>query len=233
MLNQSLCAILTYNTQATFTGRIHMIASFLPFSDTETAVVLHKFFLDYQDRLHLNLDLSPDIHRYLAHIDLEAVDDGSMFSKLAKKHHNPQLSARSLDKAMERRKVKLTNEYKDTHELVSEDTNKRPLEKYRLKFLPNLDDIVVHKIEEEEDEKEKERLTMEKLAAEKLEKEKQAKKKQEKKKKKQERERLEREKLVKRKLEVEKMVRENLEKEKQAKEKQEQEKLAKEKREIE
>jgi hypothetical protein len=158
MLNQSLCAILTYNTQATFTGRIHMIASFLPFSDTETAVVLHKFFLDYQDRLHLDLDLSPDIHRYLAHIDLEAVDDGSMFSKLAKKHHNPQLSARSLDKAMERKKVKLTNEYKDTHELVSEDTNKRPLEKYRLKFLPNLDDIVVHKIEEEEDGKEKERL---------------------------------------------------------------------------
>lgn len=70
---------------------------------------------------------------------------------MANKHYNEELGARSLLEALDTIQDKLVKEYHDTDELVSEETNKGPLQRYIVRLVPDTNggyDVGVYKDQE-------------------------------------------------------------------------------------
>lgn len=121
---------------------------FLPFSQTEAAVVFHKFFLDYQDRKRADIDLREDVNQHIGHIDVGLYQDGDFSSCIAEKYYDPATGARSLRNAVDVVEMRLTKEYVRQEGLVTEAMNEKPLQKYMVRTLQqgNRDfDIAVHR----------------------------------------------------------------------------------------
>ena len=76
------------------TGRISCFVPFMPFSDTEAAVVAHKYILELASRVRGPVDLARE--ELVANIELNVVDDGDMCMHLSKKGYKPSVGARSL-----------------------------------------------------------------------------------------------------------------------------------------
>jgi ATP-dependent Clp protease ATP-binding subunit ClpA len=115
---------------APLTGRTHILVPFLCFFHSEAAVVLHKFVLEVQDQVRKPIDLREDVKRYIGHFNLNLIEDGEFCMKLAEQHYHHELGARSLLGVRDLMQDRLTKEYTNTDELVSEDINNGPLKRF-------------------------------------------------------------------------------------------------------
>lgn len=139
-LQRALRKELIRRFEAPFVGRINLIAPFFPFSDGETAVVFHKFFLDLFTELRRAINLHPDEKRYIAHLHLALEDDGNVCSEIGKAYYHEELGARSLQRAALDIKRKTVKEYCSVDALVEEKTNKGPLNRYAVKLPKDAED---------------------------------------------------------------------------------------------
>lgn len=113
---------------------------FLPFSRAEAAAVSHKFFMEFQDRKRLKIDLREDVNRHIAHIDLHMDNDGEFCSHVASRYYDEDSGAMSVLKAIDLLEVKLTQAYVRPKGLVTELTNELPLQRYNVRLVPQGDD---------------------------------------------------------------------------------------------
>ncbi|KAF1975133.1 P-loop containing nucleoside triphosphate hydrolase protein [Bimuria novae-zelandiae CBS 107.79] len=95
---------------APLAGRTRLIVPFLPFSHGEAAVVFHKFFMEYQDRVRAAIDLREGFMRHINHIDLNIYEDGDFSSKVVKKYYDPATGARGVRRAVDVVEANLTEE---------------------------------------------------------------------------------------------------------------------------
>ncbi|KAF1999400.1 P-loop containing nucleoside triphosphate hydrolase protein [Amniculicola lignicola CBS 123094] len=139
---------------APFTGRTRLMVPFLPFSHGESAVVLHKFLLQHQDRVRKPIDLRDDVKHYIGHIRLGIEQDGKFCSQVSEKYYRKGLGARSFLRAVDEVQDRLTAEYTNSDDLVTEDTNEGPLQSYVARLIKKGNesyDVGVFKEEVEED----------------------------------------------------------------------------------
>ncbi|KAK8213733.1 P-loop containing nucleoside triphosphate hydrolase protein [Phyllosticta capitalensis] len=120
--------------KAPFTGRIRMIAPFFPFSPNEQAVVSHKFLLELFDDVRRDIDLHPDVKRYIGHVHLSVQKATKICQHLSEENYDKDLGARSYFSSMEDLKTKLCDVYTDVEEVVTEDINGGPLRKLTMRL---------------------------------------------------------------------------------------------------
>ncbi|KAK8195606.1 P-loop containing nucleoside triphosphate hydrolase protein [Phyllosticta capitalensis] len=120
--------------KAPFTGRIRTIAPFFPFSPNEQAVVSHKFLLELFDDVRRDIDLHPDVKRYIGHVHLSVQKATKICQHLSEENYDKDLGARSYFSSMEDLKTKLCDVYTDVEEVVTEDINGGPLRKLTMRL---------------------------------------------------------------------------------------------------
>ncbi|KAF2146737.1 uncharacterized protein K452DRAFT_323839 [Aplosporella prunicola CBS 121167] len=121
---------------APFTGRINVVVPFLPFNETECAIVTHKFLLDFVDEVRQDIEIRPDVKRYVGHCHFDIGDGTDLVRHIAKTSYTPELGARSLRQAVNNVKLKFILAYlnDDGGKLITDETNESPLQR----FVPRL-----------------------------------------------------------------------------------------------
>ena len=132
---------------APLTGRITHVVPFLPFTETEQAVVAYKFMrgIWLKVRNPINID-SGDLKR---HAFLHFVDDGKIALHLAKKEYEIDLGARSLASAVVQDVRRVFRKAFDQHNSeIADEMNHGPLENYEIRLANELegDSVVVERV---------------------------------------------------------------------------------------
>jgi hypothetical protein len=127
--------------QAPFTGRINLIVSFLPFTPSECAVVLHKFILGFATNIRQPVDMRPEVKRLVGHCRLLLAEEGKVCSNLVDTYYNQDLGARSLANAVNEVENEFSDEYTNMDELISEDLNTGPLQHFIVRRIKVADDV--------------------------------------------------------------------------------------------
>ena len=109
---------------------------FLPFSHAEASVVSHKFFMEFQERKRLDIDLRKGVNRHIGHLDIRIDNDGEFCSHVASCYYDQDSGARSVLKAIDTLEVKLTQAYARSRELVTEKTNEEAWQNYLVRLVP-------------------------------------------------------------------------------------------------
>ncbi|KAL8887657.1 MAG: hypothetical protein Q9192_006291 [Flavoplaca navasiana] len=114
---------------APLTGRLSAIIPFLPFSKEERAVTTYKFMRKLFNETRK--PISVEAKHLARHLYLNFVDDGPLASFIAEKYYSPELSARSLLKAVNTQIChKLTNAFLAQKEEMSDFMNWRAWDCY-------------------------------------------------------------------------------------------------------
>lgn len=115
---------------------------FVPFSAGEAAVVAHKFVLLLKNRVRRPIDM--DKRCSLGHIDLVVKRDGEICAHLAKEGYEMQFGARSIARAVkETIEAEVMRKYYGRSELIEDDNNNGPLERYVVELHRDKDGEVI------------------------------------------------------------------------------------------
>ncbi|KAI9687019.1 MAG: hypothetical protein M1822_002429 [Bathelium mastoideum] len=108
------------NHGSPITGRISAFVPFLPFSEGEQAVIIHRHLLDLGRSIRSPISLTPSSERLIGNIRLRIRRDASVCKLLAKDEYNTDLGARSLLTAVEGIKTLMVEEYLGVDEEIVE-----------------------------------------------------------------------------------------------------------------
>ena len=89
--------------QNPLSGRVSLVLPFLPFSNSEAAVIVHKYLLELQSNLSQAIQLSGQ--QLVGRIALNIKNDGAICSLLAQEGYDAEQGARSLKSAVDLRVV--------------------------------------------------------------------------------------------------------------------------------
>jgi hypothetical protein len=93
--------------------------------------------LNLADQIRKPLDLRPEIKRYISHCYLDIVDDCKVRSHIARTGYHKELGERSPYNAVNNvKRDVVTRHCNNAEELITEDTNKGPLQKLTVRLSP-------------------------------------------------------------------------------------------------
>jgi len=134
-LQAELRSVYTAKFGAPFTGRINLIAPFLPFTPNEQAIVAHKFMLQLSDNVRQPIDLAAK--RLIGHCQLAMRNDGKISMEIAKTAYHAETGARSLYHAVNNTiRDLLFEEYCNDETPISKKINEGGLQRFVMQIVP-------------------------------------------------------------------------------------------------
>lgn len=126
--------------QAPFAGRVSCVVPFLPFNNSECAIVVHRFLLAFASEIRQPIDMNPDVKRMIGHCRLAVREDGKVCAELTKQFYNKDLGARSLQNAVAAVSADLAAEYSNSDVKIEEGINGGELQSFVVRRVPVADD---------------------------------------------------------------------------------------------
>lgn len=121
--------------QNSLTGRIGLVIPFLPFTPTESTILMHRFLLDFTHDMRLPINLHSEAKKFFGHSRISIVDDGKVCEHLSKQYHVKDFGARSLETALMEVEHKFAMLYSNMEGLVTKDINEGMLQGFSLRLV--------------------------------------------------------------------------------------------------
>lgn len=119
-------------------SRVEKVIPFIPFSSGEQAVVAHKFLLASFKETRKDIDLRPEVKRYMGHCDVSVIKDGDVCRYFSDKGYRVNSGARGIARAVGEVPKRMLKLYLSLPGKVTENMNEGPLVLFNVRpFLVN------------------------------------------------------------------------------------------------